>query len=65
LSPFVSQKLVPFIANPNRDDLTILRDLASGKIKPVIDRCHKLTEVPAAIRCIEEGHARGKVIIAV
>jgi NADPH:quinone reductase-like Zn-dependent oxidoreductase len=66
LSPFASQKLVPFIANPNRDDLAILRDLiASGKIKPVIDRCYKLTEVPAAIRYIEEGHARGKVVITV
>jgi NADPH:quinone reductase-like Zn-dependent oxidoreductase len=66
LSPFVSQKLVPFIANPNRDDLTILRDLiVSGKIKPVIDRCYKLTEVPAAVRYLEEGHARGKVIITV
>jgi NADPH:quinone reductase-like Zn-dependent oxidoreductase len=66
LSPFVSQKLVPFIANPNRDDLTILRDLmASGKIKPVIDRCYKLTEIPAAVRYLEEGHARGKVIITV
>jgi NADPH:quinone reductase-like Zn-dependent oxidoreductase len=66
LSPFVSQKLVPFIANPNRDDLTILRDLiASGKIKPVIDRCYKLTEVPAAVRYLEGGHARGKVIITV
>jgi NADPH:quinone reductase-like Zn-dependent oxidoreductase len=64
LSPFVSQKLIPFIARPNKEDLTILSELiTAGKVIPVIDRCYSLSEVPAAIRYLEEGHARGKVVI--
>ena len=37
--------------------------MASGKVTPVIDRCYRLSEVPEAIRYLEEGHARGKVVI--
>ena len=37
--------------------------MQSGKIKPVIDRTYKLSEVPDAVRYVEEGHARGKVVI--
>lgn len=66
LSPFVSQKFVPFLANVNREDLTTLRDLMqAGKVTPVIDRCYTLSEVSEAIRYLEEGHARGKVVISV
>jgi NADPH:quinone reductase-like Zn-dependent oxidoreductase len=44
--------------------MTILADLMhSGKVTPVIDRTYKLAELPDAIRYLEEGHARGKVII--
>ena len=65
LSPFVSQKFVPFLAELNKEDLTIMRDLMqTGKVKPVIDRRYRLSEVPEAIRYLEEGHARGKVIIS-
>jgi NADPH:quinone reductase-like Zn-dependent oxidoreductase len=65
LSLFVSQKFTPFLAEFNPEDLTILRDLMqAGKVKPVIDRRYPLSEVPAAIRYLEEGHARGKVIIS-
>jgi NADPH:quinone reductase-like Zn-dependent oxidoreductase len=39
--------------------------LASGKVKPVIDRTYSLSEVPEAVRYLEEGHARGKVVIRV
>ena len=39
--------------------------MQSGKLKPVIDKTYKLSEVPAAIAYVEEGHARGKVIITV
>ena len=64
LSPFVSQEMAMMMANVDNKDLTILADLMqSGKVKPVIDRTYKLSEVPAAIRYVEEGHARGKVII--
>jgi NADPH:quinone reductase-like Zn-dependent oxidoreductase len=64
LSWFVSQKLVTFLARPNKEDLIILRDLmATGKVTPIIDRRYSLSEVPEAIRYLGEGHARGKVVI--
>src|SRR5437868_3128975 len=50
LSPFVSQEMGMFMANTNKKDLTVLADLVeSGKVKPIIDRHYKLSEVPAAI----------------
>jgi NADPH:quinone reductase-like Zn-dependent oxidoreductase len=64
LSPFVSQKFVPFLAELKKEDLAIMRDLMqTGKVTPVIDRRYSLSEVPAAIRYLEEGHARGKLVI--
>jgi len=39
--------------------------METGKVTPVIDRTYSLGEVPQAIRYLEEGHARGKVIITV
>ena len=52
---------------PNdKEDLAILKGLfESGKVKPVIDRCYKLSEVAEALRYIEAGHAQGKVVISV
>lgn len=65
MSRFASRKLIIFIARPDRDDLNLMRELmATGKVTPVIDRCYGLTEVPQAIRYLEEWHARGKVVIA-
>src|SRR2546430_1406714 len=66
-SKFVSQKMGMMMADPSTKDLTLLADMMqSGKIKPVIDRTYKsLSEVPEAIRYLEEGHARGKVVITV
>jgi NADPH:quinone reductase-like Zn-dependent oxidoreductase len=64
LSPFVSQKMGMMMADANQKDLTVLGDLMqSGKVKPVIDRTYKLSDLPAAIAYLEEGHARGKVVI--
>lgn len=64
LSPFSSQKMGMMMADSNQKDLTVLADLMqSGKIKPVIDRTYKLSQVPEAIAYLEEGHARGKVVI--
>jgi NADPH:quinone reductase-like Zn-dependent oxidoreductase len=64
LSPFVSQEMGMMMADTSQKDLTILADMMqSGKVKPVIDRTYKLSEVPAAIAYLEEGHARGKVVI--
>jgi NADPH:quinone reductase-like Zn-dependent oxidoreductase len=51
---------------PNQADLIVLKNLIeTKKIAPVIDRRYKLSEVPDAIRYLEEGHARGKVVINV
>ena len=66
VSPFVSQKMGMMMAELKKSDLTILGDMMqSGKVKPVIDRTYKLSELPEAIRYLEEGHARGKVVITV
>src|SRR5256886_6426593 len=66
LSPFVSQKMGMMMAELKKSDLAILGDMMqSGKLKPVIDRTYKLSELPAAIAYLEEGHARGKVVITV
>ncbi|MDQ6651907.1 MAG: NAD(P)-dependent alcohol dehydrogenase [Acidobacteriota bacterium] len=64
LSALGSQKAVMFIAKANQDDLALLGQLiATGKLKPVIDRRYSLSEASEALRYLEEGHARGKVII--
>jgi NADPH:quinone reductase-like Zn-dependent oxidoreductase len=64
VAPFVSQKLIFILAQLKQDDLGMLRDLMqTGKLTPVIDRRYKLSETAEAIRYLEEGHARGKVII--
>jgi NADPH:quinone reductase-like Zn-dependent oxidoreductase len=54
------------VAKPNQSDLVFIKELLeAGKVKPVIDRCYPLSEVPEALRYLEEGHARGKVVITV
>jgi NADPH:quinone reductase-like Zn-dependent oxidoreductase len=64
LSPFISQKMGMLMAELNKKDLTILGDLMqSGKVTPVIDRTYPLSQIAEAIRYLEQGHARGKVII--
>ena len=64
LSPFVAQEFGMMLAELRQDDLAILGDLMqAGKVTPVIDRRYRLSEVPAAIRYSEEGHARGKIVI--
>ncbi len=65
LSLFVSQKAVMFIAKSSQDDLTLLGELiATGILKPVIGGRYSLSDGSAAVRQVEEGHARGKVIIS-
>jgi NADPH:quinone reductase-like Zn-dependent oxidoreductase len=66
LSPFVSQRLSSFTVNPNTKDLDHLRELIeAGTVSPVVDRRHPLAEIPEAIAYLEQGHARGKVVIGV
>ena len=64
LSRFVSQSLVPFLARTSKDALPILRELMeAGKLRPAIDKRYRLSEVPEAMGYLEQGHARGKVVI--
>jgi NADPH:quinone reductase-like Zn-dependent oxidoreductase len=64
VGPFVSQKLSFFIADLNQADLETLEHLLeTGKLTPVIDRHYPLSQVAEAIRYLEQGHARGKVVI--
>lgn len=66
LSRLGSRKFVNFIARLNKPDLNLLcQFLQSGRLKPVIDHSYTLGEVPQAVRYLEEGHARGKVVITV
>jgi NADPH:quinone reductase-like Zn-dependent oxidoreductase len=65
-SPFVSQQFGTFLADISKPDLAVLAELMeAGKLKAVIDRAYPLSETPDAIRYLEAGHARGKVVIAV
>ena len=66
LSPFVSQLPRLRDLKQTRDRLALLKGLIeAGKVTQVIDRTYPLDEVPAAIRYLEESHARGKVVITV
>ena len=70
LGPWISmtgsKKIGSFVAKPNQKDLVFLSELLeAGKVVPVIDRRYPLSEVAEAIRYLEEGHARGKVVITV
>jgi NADPH:quinone reductase-like Zn-dependent oxidoreductase len=66
LSPFVSQKFSMILADLNKEDLATLGALMqSGKMTAVIDRTYELTEAAEALRYLEKGHARGKVVVAV
>lgn len=66
ISPFISQKLPLFVAKFTNEDLVALKELVeAGQVTPVIDRGYPLSDVPDAIRYLETGHARGKVVISV
>jgi len=70
LGPWLSmtgpQKLGNVAAKTNTKDLVFLKKLLEeGKIVPIIDRRYPLSEVAEAIRYIEKGHARGKVVVTV
>jgi NADPH:quinone reductase-like Zn-dependent oxidoreductase len=66
MSPFVSQRMLPFLANTTIEDMAVLKALIeAGKVTPVIDRTYPLSETAAAVRYLEAGHAQGKVVIRV
>jgi len=65
-SNFTRQKFVFYIAQFTKQDLNVLRDLIqSGKVAPVIDRTYKMNQTADAVRYMEEGHARGKVVVTI
>jgi NADPH:quinone reductase-like Zn-dependent oxidoreductase len=66
LSRLTSHKMLPFLAKNSKEDLLVLKELIeTGKVRPVIDRTYPLSETAEAIRYVEQGHARGKVVITV
>jgi len=66
LSRFVGQKMATFLASVTKEDLLVLKELIeAGKITPAIDRTYPLSETAEAIRYLEDGHARAKVIISI
>jgi NADPH:quinone reductase-like Zn-dependent oxidoreductase len=66
LSMFVGQKLGTFIASVKQEDLLVLAQLAeAGQLRPAVDRTFALAEAPKAIGHVEEGHARGKVVVVI
>ena len=65
-SNFTKQKFVFYIAKLTKEDFAVMRDLMqSGKVSPVIDRTYKMEQTADAVRYMEEGHARGKVVVEV
>ena len=64
LSPFTSQHLSTLLCSENKADLIALTEMIeSGQVTPVIDKVYPLSETIAAIRYMQDGHARGKVVI--
>lgn len=66
LAPFVRHKLRALVCVERREDLQSLREtIENGGVMPVVDRTYPLAEVPEAIRYVQQGHSRGKVVISV
>lgn len=70
LGPWISmtgnKKMGNMLQRSNQKDLIYMKELLeAGKVRPVIDRCYKLSELPEALRYFDEGHAQGKVVITV
>ena len=65
LSPFVRKKMAMVAGRRSGDDLAFLAELIeSGKVKPAVDRVYPLAEAPEAIRRLESGEVRGKLVVA-
>jgi NADPH:quinone reductase-like Zn-dependent oxidoreductase len=66
MSPFVKHSLRRPYSNPNHEDLEVLLAMIeAGTLRPVIESTYPLAETSAALRHIEAGHARGKVVVAI
>ena len=65
-SPFVKQRLVNFVAKEKAEDLETLAEMIeAGTVTPIVDRTFPLGAAPDAIRYLEDGHPRGKVVVIV
>jgi len=63
---FVSQRLSPLPSKQNREELLAVTGLiGEGKLTPVVDRTYPLADTAEGLRYVEQGHARGKVVITV
>jgi NADPH:quinone reductase-like Zn-dependent oxidoreductase len=66
LSPFVGQRLTTFVSKEAGEDILVLAELVeAGKVTPAVDRTYPLGEAPEAVRYVEQGRARGKVVVTV
>jgi NADPH:quinone reductase-like Zn-dependent oxidoreductase len=66
LSAFTDQKFAQYMTKMSKPNLIMLGDLIqAGKLRPVIERTYKLNDAPEALRHLDGGHARGKVVITV
>jgi NADPH:quinone reductase-like Zn-dependent oxidoreductase len=66
LSRFIGQRLRMLASKPNQEDLQVLRELIeAGKLRPLVGRTYPLGEVPEAMRALEAGKTRGKIVITV
>jgi NADPH:quinone reductase-like Zn-dependent oxidoreductase len=66
LAPLMRRRLTMMMAKPNRDDLALIADwMEAGTVTPALDRRYRLDEASEAIRYLEQGHARGKVVLTV
>ena len=66
VNPLVSQRLRPLPSRQNRDELlAVTKLIEDGKVTPVVDRTYPLAEAAQAVRTVEQGHSRGKLVIAV
>ena len=63
---FVSQRLRPLPSKPTREELlTVTELIESGKLTPIVDRTYPLADTAEGLRYVEQGHARGKVVVTV
>jgi NADPH:quinone reductase-like Zn-dependent oxidoreductase len=66
LSSFVDQKFAMYVTKVSKPDLDMLAGLiGAGKLKPVIEQTYKLSDAREAFRILDQGHARGKIVITV
>jgi NADPH:quinone reductase-like Zn-dependent oxidoreductase len=66
LAPFTKQTMRSFVSKENAEDLLVLKELIeAGKVAPVIGATFPLEKVPDAVQHLEQGHARGKIVITI